>query len=186
MSWNSHYRHPMKRDFFSLQAAADYLKLSPQEVLDKMPYHTHRGVRTPDDLVYLDYSLSFAWKDVYQLRAELDQELAEKRDKPKQLCLANDSSGSKLKDSKNTTKALDQKTFDIPSAAKFLNITEPQLLFLCRSRKANSIETESDREFVYKHTLFTWEEVLKFRKVLEKQGKATPRKPQQLLFNEPL
>ena len=142
-----------------------------------------------DDLFLAQAVPNFSWQAIGHLRNKMDREASEARERPHQLDIFGEDDpahySKPLKSQSIKPKALDKKTFNIPAAATFLNITEQHLLFLLKRRGGSYVYQESDREFVYKNTLFTWEEVILLRKKLNKVDRKT-KKPQQLRFNEPL
>ena len=70
--------------------------------------------------------------------------------------------------------------FDIHSAARYLKITEVELINLMRGRRVRKIRDKEDLDYSYDETRFKWEDIYRLRGVLDEKRRIEKSKPTQL------
>lgn len=82
-----HTPKPWKEEYFTVESAARYLKITPKELIGLMCGKRVRKIRDREDFDYRYDQTRFKWEEVYQMRNKLEERRRVEKAKPKQLDL---------------------------------------------------------------------------------------------------
>jgi hypothetical protein len=76
---------PWDDEYFTVESAARYLKITPKELVGLMCGRKVRKIRNKEDFDYHYDETRFKWEEVYQMRCKLDEQRKIEKGKPVQL-----------------------------------------------------------------------------------------------------
>lgn len=81
---------------------------------------------------------------------------------------------------KRNPKPWEVEFFDRAFAARYLKITEQELINFMRGRRVRKIKDKKDFDYCYDETRFKWEDIYRLRSELDEMRQIEKKKPQQL------